>query len=145
MAVTEILARGFTFEVEDPATPGSYLFIPNVNSWSHSPQSSDADTTTFDDNGRTSHMKSSRGDEFTLSGYALEDPEDGSGSPGLNACLGMSFAIGPDSVCFFRITSPAGGIIGPFKATVTMTIGGGGNDDPSAYEITLTVTGPLFD
>lgn len=145
MAPTEMLARDFTFEL-NTGTVGSptWVEIDGINTWSHSPEANDADTTKFSNAGRMSHMKASRGDEFSLSGFAQEDPDDGSEDPGQAACKAWSKLVGPSSVKQFRITSPADNTL-TFEATSTLTLGGGGNDDPNAWECTVKVTGDITD
>jgi len=143
MAVTEMLARGFLFHlntgtVESPV----WVRITNANSWSHSPTANDADTTSFDDDGRMTHFKVSRGDEFTVTCLEQEDPSTGDRDPGQLACEVWADEIGPASVKQFRITSPAGNTRA-FLGTATCTIGGGGNDDPSAWEVAINVTGGI--
>lgn len=143
MAVTECLARGFDFEL-NTGTIGDPVWteVGNINTWSHSPVSNDADTTTFSDEGRMTHMKASRGDEFTISGLYLEDPDSGDRDPGQEACEAWANEVGPDSVKQFRITSP-GGNVRTFLATATVTNGGGGNDDPNKWECAMKVTGTI--
>jgi len=143
MPVTEVLARGFVFEVDTgvPATP-TWVAVGGINSWSHSPQANDANTTTFDDEGRMSHMKASRGDQFTISGLYQEDPADGSRDPGQEAVEAWADEIGPASRKLFQITSP-GGVVKTFSATAAVTSGGGGNDDPTAWSAAVTVDGAI--
>jgi hypothetical protein len=145
MATTEILARGFEFHL-NTGTIGSPVWtqITNANTWSHSPEANDADTTSFDDEGRMSHFKASRGDEFTVSCLAQEDPDNGDKDAGQAACEAWAREIGPASVKQFRITSPASNTL-TFLATATVTVGGGGNDDPSTWELSLKVTGAITD
>lgn len=143
MAPTEILARGFDFEL-NTGTSGSpvWVAISNANKWSHSPTANDADTTSFDDAGRMTHFKVSRGDEFTVSCLEQEDPDTGERDAGQLACEAWADEIGPASVKQFRITSPAGNTR-TFDATATTTVGGGGNDDPSSWEVAIKVTGAI--
>lgn len=143
MAVTEVLARGFDFELNTgtEAVP-AWVAIGGVKSWSHSPQANDADTTDFDDEGRMAHMKASRGDEFTVTANYQEDEDDGSRDAGQEAAEAWADEIGPSSRKQFRITSP-GGITKTFQSTATVKSGGGGNDDPNAWELTLKITGAI--
>lgn len=140
MAVTECLARGFTFELN---TGGStWVAVEGANTWSHAPQANDADTTTFDDEGRMSHIKASRGDQFNINCLYKEDPDTGARAPGQLAVEEWANKIGPDSIKPFRITSP-GGVSREFAASATVTSGGGGNDDPNAWSVAIVVSGPV--
>ncbi len=146
MAPTEMLARDFVFEF-NTGTVGSpsWVEIGGLNKWAHSPVASDADTTKFSSQGRQEHMKASRGDEFTFSGMAQEDPDDGSRDPGQLAVEASGRLLGPDSIAQYRITSPSAVNTLTFLATVSVTVGGGGNDDVSAWEAAVKVTGELTD
>lgn len=144
MAVTtDIPARDFTFEL-NTGTVGVPIWteVTGINTWSHSPQSNDANTTTFDDNGRLAHFKASRGDQFTLAGIYKEDPANGDRDPGQEAVEAWGAAVGSASKKQFRITSP-GGTIKTFLATSTVTSGGGANDDPTAWSAQVTVSGAI--
>lgn len=145
MTATKILARdhGKQWEINTGTSQSpTWTRIKGLNSWSPSPSKNDADTTGFDDDGWTAHMVASRGGEFTLSGHYLEDPDTGDRDPGQEAVETLANAVGYDSLKEFRFTSP-GGIQISFSASASVTSGGGGNDDPSAWEATLTVSGKL--
>lgn len=143
MAVTEILARDWEFHL-NTGTVGAPVWteVKGINTWSHAPASADADTTTFDDEGRRSHMKASRGDAFTLTGLYQEDPADGSRDPGQEAVEAWADELGPDSLKQFRITSP-GGTTKTFLASAQVTTGGGGNDAATAWSVAITVSGAI--
>lgn len=143
MAVTKILARDFLFELNTGtvALP-VWTLVTGLDTWSHAPASNDADTTTFDEMGRLSHLKASRGDTFTLTGKYKEDEADGSRDPGQEAVEAWGDEIGPSSLKPFRITSP-GGTTKTFDASATVKIGGGGNDDAAAWEAALVVSGAI--
>lgn len=143
MPTTKILARDFDFAlntgtIETPV----WTDIKGVNSWSHTPTGNDADTTTFDEDGRLSHMKASRGDAFTLDGLYLTDVDTGERDPGQAAVSVWADAIGPDSLKQFRITVPDGTTL-TFLASATTTQGGGGKDDPAAFSIAITASGAV--
>lgn len=145
MTVTKILARdhGKDWEI-NTGNDQAPVWVPiaGINSWSPSPSKNDADVTTFDDDGRLAHIVASRGDEFTLSGLYLEDPDTGDRDPGQEAVETLAAEVGHTSLKQFRFTSPGGNRL-TFDASANVTIGGGGNDDPSAWEATLTVSGRI--
>lgn len=145
MAVTEILARQHTFQlntgtVESP----SWTTISNVDQFSHSASGNDADTTTFDDGGFMTHMKASRSHEFSITCKAQEDPDNGDKDAGQAACEAWARLVGPTSVKQFRITTPAGNTL-VFLCTAVVNLTGGGNDDVAPWELTLTVSGDITD
>lgn len=141
MTVTKFLARDCVFELE--TATDEWVQVKGLNSWTHAPQSTDADTTTFDENGRQSHLKASRGDQFTLAGLALEDPDTAAQDPGQEAVEAWADEIGTDSIKRFRITTAAGRVIGPFNASATVTRGGGDKNAPSSWTAAIVVSGPL--
>jgi hypothetical protein len=143
MATTKILARDFDFHL-NTGTIGVPVWteINGINSWSHSPTGNDADTTTFDEDGRMSHLKASRGDSFTLDGLYLTDVGPFTRDAGQAAIAAWADEIGPDSLKQFRITNPDTTTL-VFLASATVTAGGGGNDDPAAFTVNLTVSGAV--
>lgn len=143
MPVTKILARDYVFELNigSEQVP-DWVEIKGVTSWSHSPAKGEADTTSFDENGRQSHLPASRGDEFTLNGFVLEDESTGDRDPGQAAVEQWADEIGPSGLKQFRITSPSG-FMRSFLASATVTAGGGGNDDASTWEVTIKTSGAI--
>lgn len=140
----EMLARDYTFEVNDGtiAVP-DWVQIGGLNTWSHSPSSGDADTTKHVDGGRRSHMKASRGDEFTLSGFRSLNDDLSARDPGQLICEAWAASVGRSSRKQFRITEDDSAETKVFMATAEVTQGGGGNDDPSAWSLKITVTGSI--
>ncbi len=143
MPVTEVLARDYTFELNTgtEAVP-TWVEIKGINTWSNSAQAGEADTTTFDDDGIQTHLKASRGHEFTLSGKVQENEDDGARDPGQEAAEAWAQEIGQPSRKQFRITSP-GGTTKTFLATATCNFGGGGNDDASNWELAVKATSAI--
>lgn len=145
MTVTKILARdhgkSWSINTGTDATP-VWTEIKSLNSWAHSPSTNQTDTTDFDDNGRLSHLVASRGDEFTLTGSYLEDIDTGARDPGQEAVEALAQSVGNDSTKQFQLASPGGNTL-TFYASAECTVGGGGNDDKSAWEAKLTVSGSI--
>ena len=141
MAVTKVLARGWTFEYRPTTT---WIEIKGINSFDVSPESNDVDTTDFDSNGWNENMVASRGLGLTLEGMHLEDVNTGSRDPGQAAVETLANAIGPSSVGYFRMTSP-GGNVKTFYATAKTSGPGGGNDDAAKWSVELTITGQPVD
>ena len=141
MAVTKFLARDLDIEI-NTGSIGSPVWtgIGGLNTLTHSPSSTDAETTDFDSNGRSEHMKAERGESWTLAGFALEDVGDGSRDPGQAAVETLANALGLTSLGQFRITSP-GGNTGTFMASAEVTLAGGGNNDPAAWQAVVRVSG----
>lgn len=143
MTVTKYLARDHLFEVNN-GTVGSpdWVEVKGLNTWSSTTTKNDADTTSFDEDGRMSHLPASRGNGFGLQGFALEDPDDASKDPGQAACESWANKIGTDGIQQFRITTP-GGYVLTFEASADVKIGGGGKDDPTGWTCDMVVTGAI--
>lgn len=75
-------ARGWIFEVEDHAAPGTYLTLGNLTSWTLNAGESEetADTTTFDSNGYYEQDVMQRGATIEVSGLYAQT--DGTRDPG---------------------------------------------------------------
>ncbi len=142
MTVTDQLARddgAFDINTGTTASP-VWTPIGGINSWAPSPSKNDADTTKFSDDGDQSHIPASHGMEYTISGLVQEDSDDGSRNAGQAAVEALALLKGPAGLTEFRHSS-AGGTVNVFRASALVTRGGGGNDDPSAWEATLTRSG----
>ena len=142
MAVTKFLARDLLIEISVGGSGGGYTAIKGLNTLTHSPSSSDAETTDFDSAGHSEHMKAERGDSWTLAGFSLEDVLTGSRDPGQAAIEALALLMGPASLGTFRITSPGGNTI-DFSASAEVTLAGGGNNDAAAWQTVLRVSGPV--
>jgi hypothetical protein len=142
MAITKVLARDWTFEVKNASNV--YIPIKGVNTFSLSPSANKAETTDFDSNGWAENMVASRGLSLKLSGFHLEDVQDGTRDPGQERVELLSTLVGPASVGQFRMTSP-GGKVKEFSATANVTAPGGGNDDAASWEVEIEVTGAPID
>jgi hypothetical protein len=140
MAVTKFLARDLQIAISTGASV--YTVIKGLNTLTHSPSSSDAETTDFDSAGRSEHMKAERGDSWTLAGFALEDVLAGTRDPGQAAVEALAQATGPASLGTFKITSPGGNTIA-FSASAEVTLHGGGNNDAATWQAVIRVSGPV--
>lgn len=141
----EFLARDYTWEINtNTILSPTWVQIGGLSKWAHKPSAKDAETTKFSDAGRQSHMKASRGDEFTLTGLTGGTEADFTvRDPGQLAVEVTGVAVGRASRAQFKVTRDDDGVSKTFMATVTITEGGGGNDDPSTWEATVTVTGAV--
>ena len=143
MAITKFLARDLTIEINT----GSVGFpvwtaIKGLNTLTHAPSSTDAETTDFDSNGAAEHMKAERGETWTLAGFSLEDVTTGNRDPGQQAVESLALAVGLTSLGQFRITSP-GGNTATFMASAEVTRAGGGNNDPATWQAVVRVSGAV--
>lgn len=142
MTVQKFLARDLLIEVLDPASGGDYVEIKGIESLTHAPSSTLANTTDFDSQGRMESLMAERGDEFTATGFRMEDSDTGARDPGQEIVEALGNEISVASIGQFRITTP-GGIVYGFGANVEGTLFGGGHNDPSAWGAKLTVSGAV--
>ena len=141
MAISEVLAKEFTYEIDDGTEIGTFVEIGGLNSVSPSSSKNDADVTTYADNW-VRHLVASRGLELTLGGIYLEDPSTGDRDAGQEQMEVAATKFGSASLVPFQITTPGGAIVS-FDASVNATgVGtGGGNEDPAGFSYTVTVSG----
>lgn len=140
MAITKFLARDLVFEVAEGGSGSSYIPVGGVESLSHSPSTEIADTTDFGSQGRKEMLVAERGDEWTITGFYMEDVLTGERDAGQERIEAIAAEISTTSVGTFRITCPGGNRI-DFNAIVEVTLHGGGHNDPAAWGAKLTVSG----
>ncbi len=156
MAVTKYLARDLSIAIstgvgadtirgtaDDTWTP-----INGLNSLTHAPSTTRADTSSFDSNGRDEHLPASRGETWTLAGFALEDVSGGANSgdrdPGQAAVEANARLVGPAGLTWYQLTSPGGNIV-RFEASAEVTESGGGHNDAAAWQAVLQINGePVY-
>lgn len=141
MAKTKFLARDLTIEVEDPDLSGeTFIPIGGLNSLTHSPSTTRADTTDFDSNGHEEHLVAQRGESWTLAGYYIEDVVTGEKDAGQARCEALGLVGSLASMGRFRVTSPGGNTI-TFDGSCEVTLHGGGTNDAAAWQCVVTVSG----
>lgn len=148
MAATKFLARDLAIAIStapgvdtiDGTDDDTWTPIGGLNSLTHSPSTSRADTSSFDSNGRDEHLVASRGESWTLSGFSLEDVADGTRDAGQEAVEALSKLVGPAGLGYFKVTSPGGNTI-IFQASAEVTLNGGGHNDAAAWQAALQVNG----
>jgi hypothetical protein len=148
MAATKFLARDLTIAIS--TAPGvdtikgtaddTWTNIGGLNTLTHAPSLARADTTSFDSNGRDEHLPASRGETWTLAGFALEDVATGDRDAGQEAVEALGRLVGPAGLGYFKVTSPGGNII-IFQGSAEVTLMGGGTNDAAAWQATVTVNG----
>lgn len=122
---------------------GGYTEIEALTEVSHSPSTERADTSSFDEAGRASHLVASRGDSFELTGHKKIDLVTGAGSPGQEAVEASALRIGPDAEESYRYSVRGSGVGIVFVATVELTRPGGGTNDVASWGAALEVTGAV--
>lgn len=144
---TDILARDhahdWSINTGTVVSP-TWVAIGGINKWSPSPKKNSADTTKFADDGWLSHLAASRGLTITLSGLVQMAEDDETRDAGQEAVEAAGQLMGADARTQFKYDGPGGGTF-IFLASANVTTGGGGNDDPSAWNVELEVSGqPVY-
>ena len=143
MAITKVLARGWTLEV-NTGTEEEPEFTPigGINTFTFSNSKNDADITDFDSEGYMEHIVASRSFEISMEGFYLEDLATGDRDAGQEKVEEYGNLVGEDSLRTYRLTTP-GGTVKTFLASTNIGDQGGGNDDPTSWGATLTVSGQI--
>jgi hypothetical protein len=142
MAVTKFLARDLTFEIAEDASGDDWLEVKGLQSLVHAPSSTDADTSDFESEGHDEHLKASRGDTWTITGFYLEDVLTGERDEGQVAVEALSRLVGPAAMGIFRVTSPGGNTI-TFTGSAEVTLHGGSTNDAAAWNATIKTSGAM--
>lgn len=141
MALTKFLARDLTIEVQDDDGL-TWLAVGGLQSLTHSPSKTDADTTDFDSNGRNRHIPASRGDSWALAGQALLDVDNGDKDAGQERIESLAKLTGLSAMGTFRLTDP-GGNRATFDGSADVTLPGGGTNDAATWAATVLVDGEV--
>ena len=143
MAVTKVLARDWTIEVQTGTDIApEWIPIKGLKTFAFRNSKSDADTTTFDSEGNEEHIVASRGRSMTMDGTFLIDVGTGERDPGQMAVETLGEGIGPSSLNGFRLTNP-GGMLRDFVASAKLSDVGGSEKDPTSWGAELTVSGKV--
>lgn len=141
MALTKVLARDWTFEVEDP-TAGTFVPVGGINTFGFGGTKTDTDTGDFDSGGWAKHLVTERAHTLTLSGFFLEDQATGERDPGQAIIDELTTKIGEEAIGSFKLTSP-GGAVYEFSGSVEPAEVGGGKNDVTSWGATITINGKI--
>ncbi len=145
---TKYLVRDTEFHL-NTGTPDSpvWVEINGLTDFTPSNSKTDADTTTFDEDGEESHLPASRGASFTLGGKIIYTDETlTTRDPGQLAVETWAKGIGPAGLKQFRMTLPdAAGTTKTFLASCSITPNGGGTNDAAGWNLAITRSGPTID
>lgn len=155
MAVTKVLARDWKIEILTKGTintiteeaytaseDAEWVEINGVTSLKFASESTETDTTSFDEAGRESHIIVKRGNSVTLDGKYLEDEKTGDRDKGQQAVEISADKIGPDAMSYYRLTSPAG-TERVFQASSKLSDLGGGTDDATSWGAEVKCSGVM--
>lgn len=146
MAKMKVLARNWLIELNtDPlaTTPtGTAVWtkVGGINTFTLSNDKEDSDTTDFDSEGYAEHLVAGRSNEISFEGFFLEDPANGARDAGQEAVEKYAELVGAEAMGQLRITSP-GGKVKTYNGSFAVGDVGGGNNDPTSWGATYTVSG----
>jgi len=137
MSAVKVLARDWVLEISVGET---WTIIKGLNSISFSGTKTNADTTSFDENGWESHLPARRGRSLTVEAFYLEDPSNGARDAGQAAVESANEKIGHNGFADFRLISP-GFVSRTFEGSVNVNDSIGGTDDPTSFNFEVDVNG----
>lgn len=152
MAASKYNARDVEFEVENFASPGTWVAIRTaqggsgeggINTFSVGHEYETTDTTTFASEGRSESQNMQEGKTLTLEGFRLKDKVTGALDPGMALIEAQAARLGEDSLVGFRFAAPGDTTwtVWP-DAHFQLGDSGGGNNDKVAWACTVTRSGP---
>lgn len=143
MALRKILARDIIIQVES-LTPNTWYQLEGLTSATPNfgEDAEDADITDFDSAGRPEFLPVQRGASLGVEGYKLLDSITGDGAPGQARCTTLSDTLGYPGQGRIRFRQPLETTWKIWTAVLTPgEIGGGGNNDPGNYNMTIKRSG----
>lgn len=141
MALQKYNARDVEFEVEDVATPATWIPIAGINTFSKSHEEEVTDTTTFASEGQAESQKMQLGKQLEIEGFRLRDDVSGALDPGQAMVETLSERLGEDSLGKIRFAHKDDTEWTVWTAHVNLGDEGGGNNDKTSWSATFTRSG----
>lgn len=137
-----IKARGWIFEIEDAATPGTFITLGNLLSWTHNPGENEevADTTHFGSEGHYEQDVMQRGATLELTGqYAQSSGTRDAGQLYVDETWAYQFGEDSRGTLRFRHQSQTDWTV--WECTVTPGERGGEHNAITSWAATFTRCG----
>jgi hypothetical protein len=141
MALQKYNARDVVFEIEDVATPATWIEIAGINTFSKSHEEETADTTTFASEGQAESQKMQVGKQLEIEGLRLRDSVTGALDPGQAMVETLSERLGEESLGKVRFAHKDDTEWEVWTAHVNLGDQGGGNNDKTSWSATFTRSG----
>lgn len=141
MAEQKYNARDVEFEIEDFLTPGTWIDIGGINTFSKGHEEETADTTTYASEGQAESQKMQIAKSLTIEGLRLRDSATGAINPGQAKVEALSERLGEDSLGRVRFSHKNDSTWEIWTAHVNLGDQGGGNNDKTAWAATFTRSG----
>lgn len=136
-------ARGFQFQIEDPANVGTWVDIAptGINTFTKGRSSSNTDTTTYASDGDAEQQIMQRGKTLKLGGVRLKDPDTGDLDPGQALVEALGDKKSDDSLGSIRFAHNLDTNWQVWTATAEMDDEGGGTNDKVSWGVSFTRSG----
>lgn len=141
MTATKYDSRGCEFEIEDPASPGTWRAIGGLNTHTISRSSSNVDTTTYASDGDEEQQIMQRGMSLKLEGFRLIDPDTGDQDAGQALVEALGDGKSDDSLGSIRFAGPGATQWRVWTATAELGDEGGDNNAKESWSVTFTRSG----
>ncbi|MER5213704.1 hypothetical protein ABT063_24810 [Streptomyces sp. NPDC002838] len=141
MALQKYNARDVLFEVEDFLTPGTWINVAGIDTFSKSHEEEVTDTTNFASEGNAESQKMQIGKQLTIEGKRLRDSITGAIDPGQAKVEALSDRLGEESLGKVRFAHKTDTTWEVWTAHVNLGEQGGGNNDKTAWAATFTRSG----
>lgn len=141
MALQKYNARDVEFAVEDFLSPGTWIAIGGINTFSKSHEEETTDTTTFASNGQAESQKMQLGKQLTIEGLRLRDSVTGAGDPGQAKVEALAGRLGEDSLGRVRFSHKNDTTWEVWTAHANLGDQGGDNNEKTSWSATFTRSG----
>lgn len=146
MAVERYNARDCVFQIENPASPGTFVDIgaskDGIETFSVGRSSETTSTTDFGSGGASEQQVMERGKTLQLEGRRLKDSATGALDPGQQLVETLADQVGNASLGRIRFAAPSDTTWEVWTATCELGDQGGGNNDKVSWSCTFTRSGP---
>lgn len=141
MSAQKYNARDCSFQIEDPASPGTWQPIGGIDTFTPGYTSKNVDTTTFASAGESEQQIMERGKTLKLEGFRLKDPTTGALDPGQSLVEALAGQVSDASLGSIRFAAPGDTQWEVWTATAELGDQGGGNNDKAKWSVTFTRSG----
>lgn len=141
MAQQQYNARDVEFEIEDFLTPGTWIPIEEINTFSKSHEEETEDTTVFTSEGQAESQKMQIAKTLTIEGRRSRDSATGAIAAGQAKVEALAGRLGEDSLGRIRFSHKDDTTWEVWTAHVNLGDQGGGNNNKVTWAATFTRSG----
>lgn len=141
MTLQKYNARDVDFQIEDFASPGTWITIAGIDTFTKGFTEETTDTTNFASQGQEESQKMQLGKTLGIQGKRLRDHITGVGDPGQAKVEGLNERLGEDSLGRMRFSHKNDTTWELWTVRVGLGDQGGGNNDKTSWSATFTRSG----